>query len=174
MNDLTKHLADKWQQVNEIQERKTLNADETESQFEKDDLVLRHSGARKGKLHGIPGPYRVIGKKGKNTYEITDLNTKSTYVVSSIHLVPFKADISDIEAMKLAALDNEEFVVDEIQSHAIIDERLLFKVLWKDGCITWEPVQHLEHVEQFKRYIQENRLKAAVKRAKKREREGQC
>src|SRR5437762_11952771 len=73
-------------------------------------------------------------------------------VVSVIHLCKFKGATGDETRPLPVMMDNvEEWEVEKIEGERLLQEAIEFLVKWKDygaqDC-TWEPMAHLEHVQE--------------------------
>ncbi|KAL0251097.1 hypothetical protein GEMRC1_000311 [Eukaryota sp. GEM-RC1] len=80
---------------------------------------------------------------GSNGYRIKSIVNESSYVVSQYHLIPFTPNILNDNAKRLAALDKDEFVVEDVLDHHNNEKELLFLVKFLQCPSIWQPLESL-------------------------------
>ncbi len=130
--------------------------------FEPGDLVLiRRPKGRPTKLAPLHlGPVRVAARDS-HFYAVDSLIDDTSQRVHEARLIRFKCDNID-EAKRLAALDDDEYLVDSVTDHRIVDDELFLRIHWAgypDEADTWQPIdEDVEGTAQVDAYIREHDL----------------
>ncbi|KAG9395473.1 Chromo (CHRromatin Organization MOdifier) domain [Carpediemonas membranifera] len=90
----------------------------------------------------LRGPLKVLGRgEDPNVYRLKDLITKKVVHIHGERMIA--APVSPEAALKMAALDHDELVVEAILDHDLRKEPGLIKILWagfERSEATWEPL----------------------------------
>ncbi|GKT28953.1 hypothetical protein ADUPG1_000958, partial [Aduncisulcus paluster] len=104
------------------------------------------------------GPFKVVGHPTPVVYEVENLTTKQIQSFPLHRLRIMKGEMNEREAMRLAAQDDQEYVVYRILEHKEDDEGdICFKVHW-DGYpeeeSTWEYLHNIKDTVAFAQYME--------------------
>jgi hypothetical protein len=151
---------------------KKLNVENDRREFHVGDFVLQHK--RGTSLSGKPnprwlGPFLVMDRRNNDPshpvldlMNLTDMKVKEASVEDCriFNTSWFEEENLLPELIKIAATDQNEYVVERIVSHKPIGEKrtiplskYLFEVKWQDfEDTTWEPYSGLKHLEPMEEY----------------------
>jgi transposase InsO family protein len=113
------------------------------------------------------GPYQVI-ERSTSIYTIENLVDGKRSTTHIHNLRPFNYDPARTSPLVVAQHNEQEFVVESIQSHRGDRTRrssMEFKVRWSgfgESCDTWEPYKALLHVDKLHEYLRTNRMKTLI------------
>ncbi len=114
--------------------------------------------APKGDKFATPwrGPYLVKSRE-HNNYSVMDLRTKKIIVVDASRLKVFQV-APGVDPVKIAALDENEDVVDSIVEHRNESHKrgktfYEFLVQWEDGSATWEKYSNIRNNIALDQYV---------------------
>jgi hypothetical protein len=110
------------------------------------------------------GPYQVV-EKTQSIYIIEDLvNGKRT--TTHIHnLRSFNYDPARTRPLEVAHHNEQEFVVEAINSDRHKRSTMEFRVRWAgfgETCDSWEPYKALLHVDKLHNYLRANAMKSLI------------
>jgi len=129
--------------------------------------ALRERGPPHKLMPFKKGPFRVVNSVGSR-YTLLDLITNKHEDAHIRQLSPFKYDAATMDPKKIAARDNEEYVVHEILAHKgnkKYKTSLEFKVRWEGygpEHDTWEPWRNVRLVDKLHAYLYKHGMKSLI------------
>ncbi len=130
--------------------------------FEPGDLVLvRRPKGRPSKLAPLhTGPVRVSAWSG-HFYTVESLLDDTSSEIHEARLIRYLSSDVD-EASRLASLDDDEYLVESVTDHQVVDGELFVRIHWAgypDEADTWQPVdEDVEGTVQVDAYLAEHDL----------------
>ena len=129
--------------------------------------ALRERGPPHKLMPFKKGPLRVVNAVGSR-YTLLDLITNKHVDAHIRQLSPFKYDSFTMDPTRVAARDNEEYVVQEILEHKgnkKYKTSLEFKVRWTGygpEHDTWEPWRNVRLVDKLHAYLYKHGMKSLI------------
>lgn len=183
VDKLTRNLAHIHRNAQRLQEKKVedrvgrANKNKEPSRFELGEFVLYLTPKKTTKLAPRQsGPYKITSiNEEKMTYQLQNIIDPSKTILSHPErlcrfIMPEGAEESDIQ--KLAAIDEEEYLVSEITNHrGTCKDDLEFQVVWTgyedmspEEC--WEPYDNVKDCAKLEEYIASHPMVANIIKAK--------